>query len=66
MEYYGALLNLFDLSRTEGNTVFHFNVPCAVCMAKGTVNQVMMEDKLCFLNDICVYTFLLKSLVIDR
>ena len=41
MEYYGALLDMFDLSRTEGNSVNNFNVPCAVCMAKGTVNQVI-------------------------
>ena len=43
MEYYGYL-SLFDLSRTEGNILQHFNVPCATCMAKGTVNQVIMKS----------------------
>ena len=36
--------SLFDFSRTEGNSLGDFNVPCAVCMEKGTVNQVIMKS----------------------
>ena len=40
MEYHDPL-NLFDLSRTEGSSLYYFNVSCAVCMTKGTVNQAI-------------------------
>ena len=55
MEYYGYL-SLFDLSRTEGNTLHHFNVPCAACMAKGTANQVIMKVSI-----FCYYKSLAQS-----
>ena len=39
VEYYDTI-GLLDLSRTAGTSVNYFNVPCAVCMAANTINQV--------------------------
>ena len=46
MEYYFSsnFNRFFDFSRTESNSVYGYNIPCAVCMATGTVNQVQRCD----------------------
>ena len=45
MEYYfsSTFNRFFNFSRTEANSVYGYNVPCAVCMAVGKVTQVQQN-----------------------